>query len=186
MDLPFEVVNIPYEKGKSLPGYFLKADASNKPRPTLMSLGGADSLGEELCFWGGGAAALRRGYNALLFEIPGQRGAMYSNPDAELFYRPDTEVPVKYVSDWVLARADVDPKRLALVGWSLGGYFAPRAVAFEKRIKACIASTTLPNFENTVLEAIGLPADQPCPRNLERKIDVSTVGRRCRRTGGCR
>jgi hypothetical protein len=86
MDLPFEVVSIPYENGRSLPGYFLKADASNKPRPTLMSLGGADSLGEELYFWGGGAAALRRGYNALLFEIPGQRGAMYSNPGAELFF----------------------------------------------------------------------------------------------------
>ncbi|MGB8988305.1 MAG: alpha/beta fold hydrolase [Candidatus Sulfotelmatobacter sp.] len=178
MDLSFEVVRIPYEDGKSLPGYFLKADASDKPRPTLMSLGGADSLDEELYFWGGGAAALRRGYNALLFEIPGQRGAMYSNPGAELFFRPDTEVPLKYVCDWALARADVDPKRLALVGWSLGGYFAPRAAAFEKRIRACIASTTLPNWQNVVLAAIGLPPDRPCPRDLESKIDLSTVGSR--------
>ena len=175
MDLPFEVVSIPYENGKSLPGYFLKANASDEPRPTLMSLGGADSLAEELYFWGGGAAALRRGYNALLFEIPGQRGAMYANPGAELFFRPDTEVPLKYVCDWVLARADVDAKRLALVGWSLGGYFAPRAAAFEKRIKACIASTTLTNWQNDVLEILGLPVDQPCPRNLESRIDLSTV-----------
>ena len=178
MDLPCEVVSIPYENGKSLPGYFLKADASDEPRPTLMSLGGADSLGDELYFWGGGAAAVRRGYNALLFEIPGQRGAMYSNPGGELFFRPDTEVPLKYVCDWVLARADVDANRLALVGWSLGGYFAPRAAAFESRIKACIASTTLPNWQNVVLEAIGLPADQPYLRNLESKIDLSTVGSR--------
>ncbi len=178
MDLPFEVVNIPYENGKSLPGYFLKANASDEPRPTLMSVGGADSLGEELYFWGGGAAALLRGYNALLFEIPGQRGAMYSNPGAELFFRPDTEVPLKYVCDWVLARADVDPKRLALAGWSLGGYFAPRAAAFEKRIKACIASTTLPDWQKVVLGALGLPPDQPYPRNLESKIDLSTVGSR--------
>jgi hypothetical protein len=175
MDSPFEVVNIPYENGKSLPGYFLKADASNKPRPTLMCVGGADSLGEELYFWGGGAAALRRGYNALLFEIPGQRGAMYSNPDTELFFRSDTEIPLKYVCDWVLGRTDVDPKRLALVGWSLGGYFAPRAAAFEKRIKACIASTTLTNWQNDVLEILGLPVDQPCPRNFESTIDLSTV-----------
>ena len=178
MDLPFEVVSIPYENGKSLPGYFLKADASDEPRPTLMCVGGADSLAEELYFWGGGAAAGRRGYNALLFEIPGQRGAMYSNPDAELFFRPDTEVPLKYVCDWVLARADVDPNRLALVGWSLGGYFAPRATAFEKRIKACISSTTLPNWQNTTLEALGLPVDQPYPRNIESKINLSSVGSR--------
>jgi dipeptidyl aminopeptidase/acylaminoacyl peptidase len=178
MDPPFEVVSIPYENGKSLPAYFLKADANYEPRPTLMCVGGADSLAEELYFWGGGAAALRRGYNALLFEISGQRGAMYSNPDAELFFRPDTEVPLKYVCDWVLARADVDPNRLALVGWSLGGYFAPRATAFEKRIKACISSTTLPNWQNTILEALGLPVDQPYPRNIESKINLSSVGSR--------
>jgi hypothetical protein len=178
MDPPFEVVSIPYENGKSLPGYFLKADASDKPRPTLMSLGGGDSLAEELYFWGGGAAALRRGSNALLFEIPGQRGAMLSNPGAELFYRPDTEVPLKYVCDWALRRADVDPKRLALVGWSMGGNFAPRAAAFEKRIKACIASTTSPNMQTSILEMLGLPGDQPYSRDLESKIDLSTVGNR--------
>jgi hypothetical protein len=178
MDPPFEVVSIPYENGKSLPGYFLKADGSNEPRPTLISVGGADSLAEELYFWGGGAAALRRGYNALLFEIPGQRGAMYSNPGAELFFRPDTEVPLKYACDWALGRADVDPERLALAGWSLGGYFAPRAAAFEKRIKACIASTTLPNWQNVVLAMFGLPADRPYPRDLESKIDLSSVGSR--------
>jgi pimeloyl-ACP methyl ester carboxylesterase len=155
MDVPFEVVSIPYENGKSPPGYFLKAEATEKPRPTLLSLGGGDSLAEELYFWRGGAAALRRGYNALLFEIPGQRGAMYSNPDAELFYRPDTEGPLKYVCDWALGRADVDSKRLALVGWSMGGNFAPRAAAFEKRIKACIASTTSPNLQTSILEMPG-------------------------------
>jgi hypothetical protein len=178
MDQPFEVVSIPYENGKSLPGYFLKADASDEPRPTLMSVGGGDSLAEELYFWGGGAAALQRGYNALLFEIPGQRGAMYSNPGAALFYRPDTEVPLKYVCDWVLGRADVDPKRLALVGWSMGGNFAPRAAAFEKRIKACIASTTTPNMQNSILEMLGLPADQPYSRDLESTLDLSSVGHR--------
>ncbi|HUE22969.1 MAG TPA: hypothetical protein VMQ86_14890 [Bryobacteraceae bacterium] len=186
MRVPFQVVSIPYENGKSLPGYFLKADASDEPRPTLMSVGGGDSLAEELYFWGGGAAALRRDYNALLFEIPGQRGAIYSNPGADLFYRPDTEVPLKYVCDWVLGRADVDPKRLALVGWSMGGYFAPRAAAFEKRIKACIASTTTANFQATMLEMLGLPGDQPYSRDLESKIDLSTVGSRFVSSGDMR
>jgi hypothetical protein len=156
----------------------LKADASSEPRPTLMTLGGGDSLAEELYFWGAGAAALERGYNALLFEIPGQRGAIYSNPGTELFYRPDTEAPLKYVCDWILARADVDPKRLALAGWSMGGNFAPRAAAFEKRIKACIASTTTPNMQNSILEMLGLPGDQPYPRDLESKLDLSPVGHR--------
>ena len=33
----------------------------------------------------------------------------------------------------------VDAARIGLVGWSLGGYYAPRAAAFEKRIKLVVA-----------------------------------------------
>jgi hypothetical protein len=178
MDLPFEVVNIPYENGKSLPGYFLKADASDAARPTLMSVGGGDSLAEELYFWGGGAAAVRRGYNALLFEIPGQRGAMYSNPSAELFYRPDTEVPLKYVCDWALSRAEIRSETPCLGRLEYGREFCPRAAAFEKRIKACIASTTTPNMQTSILEMLGLPGDKPYPRDLESTLDLSSVGHR--------
>jgi dienelactone hydrolase len=36
-------------------------------------------------------------------------------------------------------RDDVDPARIGLVGWSLGGYFAPRAAAFEKRLALVVA-----------------------------------------------
>jgi len=49
------------------------------------------------------------------------------------------EVPVKAVIDFVEKRADLDAKRLGMWGVSLGGYYAPRAAAFDKRIKACIA-----------------------------------------------
>ena len=41
--------------------------------------------------------------------------------------------------DWIETRSDLDAARIGLWGVSLGGYYAPRAVAFEKRIKACIA-----------------------------------------------
>ena len=43
------------------------------------------------------------------------------------------------VVDWLETRRDVDAARIGLWGVSLGGYYAPRAAAFEKRIKACIA-----------------------------------------------
>ena len=38
-----------------------------------------------------------------------------------------------------MTRSDLDTARIGLWGVSLGGYYAPRAAAFEKRIKACIA-----------------------------------------------
>jgi hypothetical protein len=74
-DPPIEPVSIPYEDGKTLPGYFMRASATGGPRPTVMILGGGDSTCEELYDFGGGAAAVRRGYNAFLWEGPGQVGA---------------------------------------------------------------------------------------------------------------
>jgi hypothetical protein len=66
----WEPVQIPYE-GTTLPGYFYKVDNSGKPRPTIIFFGGFDSSVEEL-FYCGGAPAIRRGYNCLTFDGPGQ------------------------------------------------------------------------------------------------------------------
>src|SRR5215467_11983379 len=53
--------------------------------------------------------------------------------------RPDWENVVRAVVDFVLARPEVDPRRVALIGWSFGGYLAPRAASGEPRLAACIA-----------------------------------------------
>jgi dienelactone hydrolase len=42
------------------------------------------------------------------------------------------------VVDYALTRSEIDPNRIALMGISMGGYLAARAVAFEHRIAACI------------------------------------------------
>lgn len=138
---PLEVLSIPYE-GRSLFGYFLRCDSDSKPRPTVLIQMGADGSSEQMYFSGGGAAAVRRGYNALIFEGPGQTGTFMR--DRSLNYRYDWEVPVKAVVDYALTRSEVDPARIALIAYSMGGYFGPRAVAFEKRIAACVASGLVP------------------------------------------
>jgi hypothetical protein len=56
-----------------------------------------------------------------------------------LHFRPDWEKVISPVVDYALSRAEVDPKRVAIQGISQGGYWVPRAVAFEKRIAAAIA-----------------------------------------------
>jgi len=170
-DPPIEPVSIPYENGKTLPGYFMRASATGGPRPTVMILGGGDTTCEELYDFGGGAAAVRRGYNAFLWEGPGQVGAFALDPS--LTYRPDWEVPTRYAVDYVLSRDDVDPKRLALSGHSMGGYFAPRAVAYEKRIKAVIANSLTPEFKPVLLTMMGLDPTKPYGEDVEDKIDLS-------------
>ncbi len=41
--------------------------------------------------------------------------------------------------DYLTTRPEVDPEQLGIVGWSLGGSYAPRAAAFEKRLKLAVA-----------------------------------------------
>jgi hypothetical protein len=156
--IPCETIGIPFENGKALPGYFVKAAQTMEPRATAIIIGGGDTTAEELYFFSG-AAAVRRGYNALLVEIPGQRGAYYSDPD--LTFRPDTDVQFRYIVDYALNRADVNPDRLSLTGYSMGGLFVPRAVAGEKRIKAAVASCLTPTFLPGIMSLIGLDPHQP-------------------------
>jgi hypothetical protein len=84
----------------------------------------------------GGAGALARGYNCLTFDGPGQGYALWKQ---KLYFRPDWEKVLTPVIDFALTRPEVDPKRIAVQGISQGGYWIPRAVAFENRVAAAIA-----------------------------------------------
>ena len=53
--------------------------------------------------------------------------------------RYDSNVAGSAAVDYLEKREDVDKDRIAVMGVSLGGYFAPRCAAFEKRFKACVA-----------------------------------------------
>ena len=125
---PIEVLKIPYEN-TTLPGYFIKPDGSNTARKTFLCTGGYDGTCEELFFSTAGGA-LERGYNVLIFDGPGQGGALVMQ---KLPMRADWENVVTPVVDYLLTRPDVDSARIALYGGSFGGYLAPRAAAFEHR-----------------------------------------------------
>jgi len=169
-DTTIEMVNIPYENGRTLPGYFISGGPSGEKRPTVLVLGGGDSALEEL-YGVVPAGAQRRGYNVLMFEVPGQKAMFFDYPD--LFFRHDTEVPVRYVVDYVLSRPEADPKKIALVGASFGGYFAPRAAAFEKRLTAVIALPLFYDIQSSFIELLALDPAKPYPRDLESSLDMS-------------
>src|SRR4029078_3937288 len=145
---PDERIDIPYE-GSSMPGWFFRPDDADGPRRTMvMTLGSDEAL---TGIWGQGVeGGLERGYNVVLYEGPGQQSMLFERgipfrPDWEnvltpvvdhVLTREDVLTPV---GDHVLTRDDVDPGRLALYGVSQGGYWVPRALAFEHRFAAAIA-----------------------------------------------
>ncbi len=134
---PIEPISIPYS-GTTLPGYFHRIDAGGAARPLLILTSGYDGTAEEAHFSVRGA--LERGYNALCFDGPGQGLVLF---EQRLFMRPDWEQVVSPVVDYALTRAEVDPKRIVLMGRSWGGYLAPRAASGEPRLAACIADPGL-------------------------------------------
>jgi 2,6-dihydroxypseudooxynicotine hydrolase len=125
-----ERVAIPFE-GKTLYGILRKPAGVAKP-PVMVMICGLDSCKEETDAYE--APFLARGIATLVFDGPGQGEAEYDLP-----IRGNYETALKAVVDYVETRKDLDTSRIGLWGVSLGGYYAPRAAAFEPRIKACIA-----------------------------------------------
>lgn len=133
-DPPIEPMEIPYEH-TTLPSYLHRVDNSNTRRPLVIIHTGFDGSAEEMHVQGA-RAAVERGYNVLAFDGPGQFGPLHREG---LHFRPDWEKVVTPVVDFALKLPGVDPKRIALMGISMGGELAPRAAAYEKRVAALIA-----------------------------------------------
>jgi alpha-beta hydrolase superfamily lysophospholipase len=138
LDSPVEIVQIPYEDG-TLPGYVFRApgETGGQRRATVIGLSGYDGTAEE-CYFYFAAPALARGYNVLIFDGPGQGAALLQQG---LTMRPDWDAVITPVVDFLLARGDVDPNRIALAGLSMGGFLGPRAAANEHRLAALIADS---------------------------------------------
>jgi pimeloyl-ACP methyl ester carboxylesterase len=122
---PGERVEIPFE-GKKIYGVLRGSG------PVLIMAPGLDSTKEELHAYE--EPFLARGIATLAIDGPGQGEAEYEIPLCA-----DYERAASAVVDWLEKRKDLDSKRIAIWGVSLGGYYAPRAAAYEKRISACIA-----------------------------------------------
>ena len=123
--------------GVTLPGYLIPAQHATPGtvRPLIIFANGYDATMPDVYF-ASAVAATRRGYHALLFDGPGQGAVLYQQG---VPMRPDWETVVSAVIDVVEQLPTVDPRRIVISGWSLGGYLSPRAASGEHRLAACIA-----------------------------------------------
>lgn len=129
MEIPFE--------DTTLPAYWIRVDKSGRKRPLLIIQTGLDGTAEDLYFIIA-QYALKRGYNCLIFEGPGQ-GEMIRVKNKP--FRFNWETVVTPVVDFALKLPEVEESRTALIGYSMGGYLVPRAMAFEHRIKYSIVDS---------------------------------------------
>lgn len=123
-----ERVEIPLAEG-SMPALYTRAPG-NGSHPVVVYCNGLDSC-KELLYWSRLPAALaRRGISTLCVDQPGSGEALRLQG---LPVDPHSENWASKAVDWLERRPEVDPGRIGMTGISLGGHFAPRAVAYEER-----------------------------------------------------
>jgi dipeptidyl aminopeptidase/acylaminoacyl peptidase len=133
-----EKVEVPYER-TSLPALFMKAPDVSGRAPTVVVFDGMDNC-KEMSVLFAGLEFAARGMHTLAIDGPGQGESLRLRG---LYARHDYEVPGAAAYDYVAARSDVDPKKVVVMGYSFGGYYASRIAAFEKRYVAGVAMSAL-------------------------------------------
>ena len=128
---PVQALEIPY-KGSNFPGYLRLPESASGPVPCVLMLAGLDSTKEELACYE--MAYLERGMATFVFDGPGQSLTRIQFPLV-----PNIEWSIGAILDTLSRRKDIDASRFAIWGRSVGGYMAPRAAAFDPRLKACVS-----------------------------------------------
>lgn len=137
LPIPGERITLQAE-GFQVPAIFYRShvEGASGPRPTVLMCNGYDGSQEEMLH-SCGFAALERGYNVMTFEGPGQPTVRRNQG---LGFITEWEKVVTPVVDWLASRpGEVDHSKLGLLGFSMGGFLAVRAAAFEHRLAAAIA-----------------------------------------------
>ncbi|MFO7286768.1 MAG: prolyl oligopeptidase family serine peptidase [Gammaproteobacteria bacterium] len=155
-----ERVEIPYEQAY-LPGLFVRALGTAGPAPCVLYVNGLDSC-KEMLYWSGLAQALAvRGISTLCVDQPGTGESIrlhgfHATHEAERWATPCYE--------WLAARDDVLPDRVGVIGISLGGYFAPRAAAFEPRFAAGVSWGANHNWAEVQRRRLQREGENPVPQ----------------------
>ena len=129
-----EPVEIPYE-GTSLPALLVHPEGVRGRAPALVFFDGFD-ITKEIQYFKGIPDLSARGIACLIVDGPGNGEAIRFR---NLTLHHETERYATAAWEYLAARPEIDPARIGVMAISLGGYYAPRAAAFEPRFAACIA-----------------------------------------------
>ena len=129
-----EVVDIPWLDDYSLQGYLLPAPAPAGLVPVVICIGEPGSRKEEYLYKTA-RYARDRGMAMLAVDLLGSgTGAQFE----KVAGRSDLETAIGSVVDYLLARGDVDERRIAILGDGAGSSFVARGVALDRRVAAAV------------------------------------------------
>lgn len=158
-----ERVEIPYQGGV-IAGLYVRAEGVPAPAAVLVQINGLDSTKEMIYRVGGPEALARRGVASLVIDQPGTGEALRLHGLHAVY---NSEVWASAVVDYLETRDDVDPKRIGLHGVSLGGYYCPRAVAFEPRFALGAVWGANHNWGEVQKRRLAREGERPVPHYWE-------------------
>ncbi len=158
---PVEHVEVPFGEHR-LKAIFSKAPGPG-PHPCMVHFDGLD-VTKEIIYAATADEFRRRGLSMLIVDHPGAGEALRLQG---LPSGPDTEKPAGACVDYLETRTDVDASRIGIMAISLGGYYAPRAAAFEKRFKCAVAWGAIFDYGKTVSDRIGGRGEPSVPGYAE-------------------
>lgn len=150
----------------TVPAIFFKCNQPGR-RPTVILGQGYDGAMEDL-YHVMGEALIQRGMNAIVYEGPGQPTVRRYQ---DLGFIPEWESVVTPVVDYLHTRNDVDTGKVALMGYSFGGFLAPRAAAFEHRLAAVVAIDGVYDFGEAILGQFGSDATKAVRAGKKELVD---------------
>jgi len=113
---------------------YLRLPPGEGPFPALIFFNGFDSI-KEMHYLLYADDAVKRGLAVLFIDQEGTGEAMRFH---DIKKRVDAEMSVAPFVDYLAIRHQIDSDRIGVAGISNGGYDAPRAAAFDERLK-CVA-----------------------------------------------
>jgi fermentation-respiration switch protein FrsA (DUF1100 family) len=158
-----ERVEIPYANAH-IAGLYVRAEGVTGRAPILVQINGLDSTKEMIYRVGGPRELAKRGIASLVIDQPGTGEALRLQ-DMKAVY--NSEVWASTIVDYLETRDDIDPKRIGLHGVSLGGYYCPRAVAFEPRFALGVVWGANHNWGEVQKRRLAREGERPVPHYWE-------------------
>jgi pimeloyl-ACP methyl ester carboxylesterase len=148
LDIEHEQISVPYGE-HLLKAIYYPGPPGADEKPLIVVIPGYDSTMEE-SYFSIAAAAIERGFSCLTYEGPGQGSIIL---EQGLTLTPEWEKPNSAVLDEFFGRYP-RTRKVILIGISLGGYFAPRAAAFDDRIDGVVSFDVLYDYSELPLKDV--------------------------------
>lgn len=174
LDIPGETVRIPIGDGASVDCYYLRAPGPGSRAPVVVCIGGWDDFKDEQLTTLP-RHALDRGLSVLLIELPKPGGTGKAAPSRAF----DVPSAIEHCVDYLVRRADVDERLIAIYGDGIGASFATQAAALDFRYKAAVCDggkLDLARRALTLQQLFGGEDDSVALSHLRRRWPVNHVG----------